>query len=84
MAYRRSFGGRGSRSGGYRSSYRSSGYRRPARRSGRRATGRRTSRSGGGQTIRLVIEGVPASGVSRPSMNPVPGVPVTRPGKAKL
>lgn len=82
MAYRRSSGYR-SRSYGPR---RSSGYsarRAPARgRSRRRSSAPR--RSSGGQTIRLVIEGVPASGVSRPSINPVPGVPLTGPKKAKL
>lgn len=55
-----------------------------SRRTGARRTGRRTATRSGRQEIVLRIEGVPASGVSRPSINPVPGVPLTGPKKAKL
>lgn len=55
-------------------------------RSTRRTSGRRTATRArsGRQEIVLRIEGVGASGVSRPSLNPVPGVPLTGPKKAKL
>lgn len=53
-------------------------------RSTRRTSGRRTTARSGRQEIVLRIEGVGASGVSRPSLNPVPGVPLTGPKKAKL
>lgn len=52
----------------------------------RRSSGRRVASRGRAatQTIVLRVEGVAASQVSRPSLNPVPGVPVTGPKRAKL
>ena len=74
------------RSTGRRTAYSAGARRRgtySSRRSTRRSSGRRATRSGR-QEIVLRIEGVPASGVSRPSINPVPGVPVSGAKRAKL
>lgn len=70
-----------------RGGYSTRGRARPRRafgRTARRSTGRARRATGGrGQVIRLVVEAAPASGVSRNPLNPVPGVPLTGPKKAK-
>lgn len=86
MAYARGRRSYGRRAGGFARPARSSsrgGYRRSGGTARRSSTARRST-GRGQQTIVLRIEGVGASGVSRPSLNPVPGVPVTGPKKAKL
>lgn len=81
MAYARRY------SGGRRSTRGATASRGYARRATprRRATTRRgrASARGGRQEIVLRIEQVPANPVSR-DLNPVPGVPLTGPKKAKL
>lgn len=97
MAYTRSSRGRRSAGrGGYRTrapARSRGGYvarRAPARRStGRRSAGTRTRAGRAVQTVRIVMEGLPASNVSRPNpfartMGLVPAVDMGRPRKAKL
>ena len=67
-----------------RRSYRAAAPRRaaPARRRTGRRTGARSSSRAGGQTLRIVVEQVPASAVSRPGL--FTQVPQKPSGKAKL
>lgn len=67
-----------------RRGYRTSTARRaaPARRRTSRRTGARASSRAGGQTLRIVVEQVPASAVSRPGL--FTQVPQKPSGKAKL
>ena len=67
-----------------RRSYRTAAPRRaaPARRRTVRRAGARSSSRAGGQTLRIVVEQVPASAVSRPGL--FTQVPQKPSGKAKL
>lgn len=75
MAYRRSSRGYSRRSSGFASRGRSAGYRRSAPRTRGRGKSRAVK---GQQTVRLILETAPASGVSRmqervlTKMNPPP------------